>query len=257
MCLVGLRWDPSAAEPLVLVANRDESFARPTEPLHAWPRTREDAPDILAGKDLLKGGTWLGVTSTGRFAAVTNVRHPRARREGRSRGDLTRAFLEGSSSPRDYAEEVAAHAAEVASFNLFVGDRDEIFYVADHAETGVAHGEARSLQPGVHVVSNARLGDAWPKVRRLERFLRGLSGDETDDALFAAILDRTGAPDAELPSTGVPLEVERLLAPAFIARSDYGTRASTVVRHGPSSVRIVERAFDAGGVPSTARELAR
>ncbi len=256
MCLVGFRWDPASDEPLLLLANRDESFARPTAALHVWPRDSQEYPSILAGKDLLKGGTWLGITESGRFAAVTNVRDALARRDGRSRGELTRAFLEGTTSPRAYADDVAAHAHEIASFNLFVGDREEIFYVADHFETGAAHGEARALQPGVHVVSNGRLGDAWPKVRRLEELLRTAAPGTPDAVLFRAMLDRTGAPDAELPSTGVPHEIERLLAPPFIAQPDYGTRASTLVRFSRHGAHIVERTFSPGGQEAGERVLA-
>ncbi len=243
MCLIALALDADPAYRLVVAANRDEFYARPTAPAAWW----EDAPQVLAGRDLREGGTWMGVTRDGRFAAITNYRDPGfAQLAGApSRGALVADFLRGSADAEAYARDVAARAAEYNGFNLLVGDDDGLFYLSNRAP-GV-----RRLEPGVYGLSNALLDTPWPKVLRARAAvadaLARAEGDEWDSSLWEMLADRVIAADDALPDTGVGAERERLLSPPFIRTDVYGTRASTVLtiaRDG--EVRFVERSAAPG-----------
>lgn len=227
MCLVLLDLHTHAAYPLTVAANRDESYARPAAPAAWWP----DAPSVLAGRDLLGGGTWMGVARDGRWAAVTNVREPTVpqRRDAPSRGALVAGFLRGSASPEGYAAAIASRAGEWNGFNLLVGDADGAWWLSNRGPGAVR------VEPGAHGVSNALLDTPWPKVVRgrddVRRIVDG-APESVDEELFRALSLRDPAPDAELPDTGVGREMERALSPPFIATPGYGTRASTVLRIG-------------------------
>lgn len=242
MCLVGLVLGDGDEGAVLLVGNRDEEHARPTAEAHAW----RDRPDVYAGQDLRANGTWMGVTRGGRWAALTNFRHPQARREGASRGSIVRDYLLGAEPPLAFAESLARRLDALPSFNLIVGHGAHAVYVAD--ERGGSGPRVEPLAPGVHTLSNARLGEPWPKTRRLEAALRRAAQlPDADDLLFEALADRSGAPDDELPSTGVPLALERFLAAPFLVSPAYGTRASTLVRLEGGAVALTERRFDARG----------
>lgn len=237
MCLivVALRCHPEF--PVILAGNRDEFHRRPAAPAHRWP----DAPDLLAGRDLEKGGTWLGVSSRGALAVVTNFRDPsRPRRPtAPSRGALVADFLLGDAPDAESYLKCHAHPdSAYDGFNLIAGDATGVWYGANR---GHAPGK---LADGVHTLSNHLLGTPWPKVTRLrqamESALAGSASGPVDDALFTALRDRTVAPDEDLPDTGIGLEWERRLAPAFIVSPEYGTRCSTVVtvdRSGLATLR--------------------
>jgi uncharacterized protein with NRDE domain len=237
MCLIVVAQHVRADLPLVVLANRDEYYARPT----ARAQSFADAPVLFGGRDLEKGGTWLAVSTTGRIAAVTNFRDPRAVRSGRSRGELVRQAL--------LAEDPFAWAQGIPrslypAFNLLLGDRHGLLYTHD------ASAEVRRLGAGIHGLSNARLDDPWPKVRKACARLRALLAAPSFDleAAFAILADRTQAPADELPHTGVPLELERALSAAFITMPGYGTRASTIVIALPDGRwRFVERTFQEDG----------
>ncbi len=246
MCLVGLRLGTHPGCSVLLVANRDEFHARPTAPADGWP----DEVDVIGGRDLQAGGTWLGATRTGRWAAITNFRAPGAGREMRaSRGGLVSAYLRGTASPNVHASTVLAQAHDYDAFNLLLGDRGEVFYVSSML------GTARRLEPGDHVLSNHHLGTPWPKTRRLLEALRSAPPEADDEHFFAMLADRTPAPDDELPDTGVGLPLERVLAPAFIVTPSYGTRASSVLRIDETSVQLAERSFAPDGVACGTRRL--
>ena len=242
MCLIvvaqGLRGD----FPFILAANRDEFFARPTAAAAFWP----DAPQILAGRDLEQGGSWLGVTRTGRIAAVTNYREGgRARRGVRSRGWLVRDFLLSEVSAQDFLGEVDAQRDQYDAFNLLVGTASGLHYYSNRMRSAVA------LTAGVHGLSNHLLNTAWPKVARATSRLQALAatpGDALVEHLFALLADDARAPDDVLPDTGVPLEWERVLSSAFIRASEYGTRASTAVLVARSGeTQFEERTFSQQG----------
>jgi uncharacterized protein with NRDE domain len=235
MCLIVLAVGVDRRWPLVVAANRDEFRDRPSAAQAPWPGGR-----VVAGRDLAAGGTWLGVTRDGRFAAVTNFRDPAARRVGvRSRGALVAAFLEGDDRAEDHARSAVAARAAYADFNLLVGDREGLWYASS------ARAESRPVAPGLHALSNHLLGTPWPKARRaLAGLSAALSQIDPVPALLA-VLDDAGHPDpATLPDTGVGPERERLLGAVRIEAPGYGTRSSTVLLSGPAGTRIIERRHD-------------
>jgi uncharacterized protein with NRDE domain len=248
MCLIVLAWRAAAEYPLVVAANRDEWRERPAEPARWW----RDSPELLAGRDLQAGGTWMGITRGGRFAAVTNFRDPSDKRStARSRGGLVTEFLLGAESPGRFLASLATRSREYNGFNLILGDATSLFYY------GSREGEARPIEPGVHGLSNHLLDEPWPKVvRGKERMEAALAARDPAPALFEMLSETAVAPDAELPRTGVGLEWERRLASALIVGEDYGTRASTVLTIASSGqVLLEERTRDAGGrVASVAAE---
>ena len=221
MCLIALAWKARPDLPLVVAANRDEWRDRAAEPAHWWP----DHPRLLAGRDLQAGGTWMGVTRAGRFAAVTNFRDPGDKRStARSRGGLVTDFLLGDSDPRAFLHSLATRAGEYNGFNLILGDGESLWYF------GSREGEARAIEPGIHGLSNHLLDEPWPKVVRARMAMAAaLQERDPSGTLFDMLSDGEGAPDAALPNTGVGISWERRLAGALITGNDYGTRCSTVV----------------------------
>lgn len=249
MCLILLAWRAHADYPLVVAANRDEFFARRTAAADFW----DDAPQVLAGRDLEAGGTWLGVTRTGRFAALTNFRDPARNKAGApSRGQLVSRFLTGMQSPGDYLHELESGAARYNGFNLVFGDRDSLWCFSNCGE-----GE-RQLGPGVYGLSNHLLDTPWPKVARGKSALSAALHALPDERpLFGLLRDDSIAPDDLLPRTGISLEWERLLSAAFISTAGYGTRSATVLMMNASGeVRFVEQAFLPEALPGERREFA-
>jgi uncharacterized protein with NRDE domain len=222
MCLVLVAWRGDAEYPCVIAANRDELHERPTAAAHWW----QTQPPILAGEDLQAGGTWLGITRTGRFAALTNYRDPETRREGTpSRGTLVTTILKSTDSTErslDYLREVGAR---YNGFSLIFSDGERL------AVYESALGVGRQLGPGIYGLSNHLLDTPWPKVQNAKsRLSESLSKLADTSAALALLRDEEPAPDEHLPNTGVGLEWERLLSSAFIRAPDYGTRCSTVIR---------------------------
>ncbi|MGV3638746.1 MAG: NRDE family protein [Flavobacteriales bacterium] len=233
MCLITLAYQFHPRFPLVLAANRDEFLERPTAPASWWA----DAPHVLAGRDLRAGGTWLGITRTGRFAALTNHRDlRRAPKQGPSRGLLVRTALEGSP-----LEATAAYEG----FNLVYGPLNALRYHNNIEPTD------EPLGPGIHGLSNALLNTPWPKVERakdsLAEALR-VPDEELVEALFKVLRDPVPAADAQLPDTGLTPPMERALSSVFITTEGYGTRCSTVVLLGHDGrVHFEERVHTTGG----------
>ena len=221
MCLILVAWRVHPGYPLVVAANRDEFFARPTVPAAVW----KDAPQVLAGRDAEAGGTWMGVTRTGRFAALTNFRDPAQNRSGApSRGALVAEFLTGSEAPQDYLERIAARGSKYNGYNLLAGDGETLWWSSNMG------GSPRQLEPGVYGVSNHLLDTPWPKVGAGKTALaQALDRLPDDRALFALLQDDGVHADEHLPQTGIPLDWERLLSSAFVKSPDYGTRGSTVL----------------------------
>lgn len=241
MCLIAFAWQAHPRWRLVLAGNRDEMHARPSAALARW----SDLP-ILGGRDLEAGGTWLGVTEAGRCCVVTNVRDPRDPQLGQSRGLLATDYLAGAEDATAHAQALLATAADYRPFNLLTFDAQAAFYLGNRPEP-----RAQAVTPGVHGLSNADFNTPWPKTRALMQRLTAWTrlADADDFApLFAALADETRAPDADLPDTGVALELERELSSAFIRGERYGTRASTVVAIGHDGRGvIVERGFGPAG----------
>lgn len=235
-----LAWKARPDLPLVVAANRDEWRERPALPAHWWP----DHPEIFAGRDLQAQGTWMGVTRSGRFAAVTNFRDPSDRRStARSRGAIVTEFLLGSEPPRDYMAGLARRAAEYNGFNLLAGDGESLWYF------GSRQGEARAIEPGIHGLSNHLLDEPWPKVVRGRMAMEAALRDpDPGPALFAMLGDAQDSPDHALPDTGVGIAWERRLSSALITGTDYGTRCSTAfLARAGGAFSFEERTLDAGG----------
>lgn len=235
MCLLAFAWQVHAQYPLVLIANRDEFYARPAQAIHYWL----DAPHVLAGKDEQEGGTWLGVTKEGRWAALTNYREPNAPKGVLSRGHLVAEFLKGADEPLAYVQKLATQAAQYSGFNLVVGNRHQAAVVSNR---GTA---PQLLTAGIYGLSNALLDSPWPKTQRLKAGLSKLIAQEAIDTrkALALLQDQSQPLDEELPDTGVDLVWERLLATAFIKSPIYGTRASTVLLLGQQNMRLIEQTW--------------
>ncbi|MDQ3196800.1 MAG: NRDE family protein [Pseudomonadota bacterium] len=243
MCLVLLAYDTHPEYALVLAANRDEFYDRPSAAAAFWP----DAPDVLGGRDLQAGGSWLAVDRTGRFAAVTNYRQgQREPAAAHSRGHLISDYLKNRLSAREHIERIAAQASQYNGFNLLAGDTASLFYFSNR------EGSVRKLASGIYGLSNHLLDSAWPKVSHGKETLSALmNGTESElvDGLLAFLIDPSRPADHLLPDTGVSLPWERLLSSAFIASDDYGTRSSTVLLIARDGNAIfVEQNYSAGGV---------
>ncbi len=253
MCLILLAWHAHPDYPLVFAGNRDEAYERPALPADYW----NDAPEVYGGRDLEKGGTWLGLTLAGRIAAVTNYRDGPARKPApRSRGELTAGFLRNGGEPDDYLGTIAPDAALYGGFTLLLGDLERLYGFSNRG-SGIV-----KLAAGVHGLSNHLLDTPWPKVTRGRQRVAALLGtgeSQLIDGLFEALSDRTPAPGTELPDTGVGAGRERELSPAFIAGERYGTRASTVLLVSRNREAVyVEKRYGALGAPQgeTARRFA-
>ena len=235
MCLVLIAYDPESDCPLVVAANRDEFYARPAHSAHFW----EDNPGILAGRDLSAGGTWLGVSRSGRFATVTNFAEEGPSDAPLSRGKLTERFLAFGHSAHDFAHHLEGF--DYRGFNLLLWDGSHLVYTSNRGVT-------RDLAPGVYGLANAELGATWPKVVRGCSALRSvISGEATTQALLNILADTSVPPDDDLPRRGRPLELERQVAPCFIAGETYGTRASTAVIIGRERICFAEQEYGPGG----------
>jgi uncharacterized protein with NRDE domain len=239
MCLIVVGWRVHPEYPLVVAANRDEFYARPTAPLARWP----DAPQIIGGLDLEAGGTWLGIGESGRLAAVTNVREPGMAKGAQSRGALTRGFLTACSSAEEYAAQI--DGTQYSGFNLLLGDGKTLVYCSNR------DGQPRPLTPGVYGLSNHLLDSPWPKLLAArQRFAEALPRLPDESAFFDLLADQSIVADENLPSTGVPIEWERLLSAVFVKSESYGTRASTVVwRDAGGKITVHENSFGPNGQP--------
>ena len=240
MCIVYFAYNVRPDYPLILLANRDEFYARPSTPAHRW----EDQPDIFAGRDLVSGGTWLGITRSGRIAAVTNYREPGAPKGEVSRGNLVADFLKADAEPHEYLVDVQKRMHAYSGFNLLVGnfggDQREMSYLSNRSD-GV-----QKLEAGIYGLSNHLLDTPWPKVRSgTERFSQFVHlPDLEKEAFFDLLADESLAEDADLPDTGVGYEIEKALSAIFIKTPVYGTRCSTVVTFSSSAEpELEERVF--------------
>ena len=250
MCLIAWNWQPNSATPLLLLANRDEFYARPALPLHWW-EPAGNGTQLLAGRDLQGGGTWLGVSRTGRLAALTNFRTGEPQRTNTpSRGELVAAFLHSDLSADAYLQQLARHCGDYNPFNLLVFDGQQLMGLESRGAKVLTH------TPGLGAVSNADFHTPWPKLTRLQSGLATQATDTVDDLRkFLPLLhDPSVAPDAALPHTGVPLELERVLSATFIATPSYGTRACSVVALHQSRAECIEQSFGPQGLISEKQE---
>jgi len=243
MCLILFAWQAHPRYSLVLAANRDEFHSRPTEKAGFW----DDQPDILAGRDLQAGGTWLGISRSGKFAAVTNYREPQAPEPPmeHSRGHLVNEFVGADTEPRAYAQSVLERGYAYRGFNLLLGNPQELIYVSNRADDVI------SVSAGSHGLSNHLLDTNWPKVRSGRIQLDDLLQAETlqPEAFFELLTNRTLTP-GEMPDNLEDSDLpEQLARHYFIASPVYGTRSSTVVLVDyDGNVEFVERQYGPSGI---------
>jgi len=244
MCLILFSYRPDTPIPFVLGANRDEYFERPSLAANFWP----DAPYVLAGRDQIAGGTWIGVTQSGRFAALTNIREPNNSNgvNRRSRGELTKAFLMGKQSGHDYLQGIKSSLHQYDGFNLLVGEfsnsKQSLYYLNNREQV------IQQLACGTYGLSNHQLDTPWPKVIKSKQALDQLVTHNrlSHSSIRAFLEDPQAAEDADLPQTGVSYEQEKALSASFIQTPLYGTRASTVITINNGTMHFSEKSYPEG-----------
>lgn len=264
MCLILFSWNSHPDYSLVVAANRDEFYERPSNPLSWW----DEDKNILAGKDTADvigaSGTWMGLSKSGKFSALTNIRAPSEKNPLlRTRGELTTLFLKSSLPPSHYVENTSKIAQQYNGFNLLVGDlgnqvNPSLYWASNRKfdNNNIKKEQAittEKLTPGIYGLSNAMLDTPWPKVKhRIASFIQVLSMDtgklNNFENYLSLLNHQEKAPDSDLPNTGVSLEWERTLSAAFIKTENYGTRASSVLRVRKDGVfQFIEKSFDKSG----------
>lgn len=240
MCVIFIAYNVRRDYPLVLLANRDEFYSRLAESARRWG----DDPNILAGRDSVSGGTWLGVADSGRFAAVTNYRDPNGPKGKTSRGSLVADFLRSRVSAADYLAVIHKNADEFTGFSLLAGEinaqTNELYYYSNRRST------VEKLMSGIYGLSNKFLDTPWPKIEKGKLAMSKTLDNKTiaNDSLFEILLDETLAEDADLPDTGIGYEREKMLSAIFIKTPDYGTRCSTVLKFDAAfNFEFEERVF--------------
>ncbi len=249
MCLVLISYRQHPGYRLILAANRDEFYDRPSQSASYWG----GEPLILGGKDLKAGGTWFGMTQTGRFAVLTNFREPGSYMpDAPSRGNLVRDFLRGPEDPSEFLNDLKGEARRYNGFSLIAGDFDRLHYFSNRSS---GPGE---LPPGDYGLSNNLLDKPWPKVELGKKLLRSIvdRGPFSSEDLFNILGNRERPQDERLPDTGVGLEWERILSAIFIASPVYGTRCSTIVLiENSGKIAFIERAFNTRAEPCITSEF--
>lgn len=237
MCMILFACDSHPLYKLVVAANRDEFYKRPALPAAFWP----DNPAILAGKDMQEGGTWMGITVTGRWGVLTNYRDPASfKPEASSRGYLVKNYLSSDLDPVAYINNLPDGGADYNGFNLLAGRYESLYYYSNREK------QVRKVETGIHGLSNSLLDVPWPKVSKGKKSLADcLQQDDIQaEQLFAIMADKEMPPDQDLPQTGVSLEMERMLAPAYVVSQNYGTRTTTVILADRNNkVRFWERSI--------------
>lgn len=235
MCTILFSWKTEADYKLVLLANRDEFHERGTKTSHWW----EDHPDVLGGRDLKAGGTWMGINRNGRFAAITNYRRFPLESYETSRGDLVKNYLIGKDKPHNYMDFLSDKGHLYDGFNLIFGNADSLLYFSNR-------GPEKILDPDLYGLSNHLLDSPWPKVERGKvKLAETLKQGKLDkESMFSILADDSRAQDEHLPDTGIGLEKERMLSSIFIKSPNYGTRLSSYLTiDRENNVAFHERSF--------------
>lgn len=243
MCLTVFAFQADPKYPLIFASNRDEFYDRPAKPATFW----YDHPTLLAGRDLKAGGTWLGITSDHRFAAITNYRDMENNKENApSRGDIVAEYLTSGKKAPDFLKKLQATADQYNGFNLLAGTITELWYYSNQIDT------ITKVKPGIHTLSNAFLDTPWPKTEKAEACFTQIlkhRRENLDEEVFRLLKDREIFPDYRLPSTGLSPEMERLVSSIFITSERYGTRCSTVIKADPGpegKTTFIEKTYKKG-----------
>lgn len=238
MCLIAFAIDAHEEYPFILIANRDEFYKRPTSAAHEW-----DDLKIIAGRDLQAGGTWMGLTRKGKFAAVTNYRDPNnIRADATSRGEIPTKFLSSDDSANDYVRKISSNGMAYNGFNLLASDLHEMHHFSNY------EGVHNVTKSGIHGLSNALLDSPWPKVEKIKaRLASTIASDFSTDDLLDILGDQGLADDEALPQTGIPTEWEKALSAVCIRTEEYGTCCSTIVlRDRNDHLTFVEKTYEVG-----------
>ncbi|MBT4290944.1 MAG: NRDE family protein [Deltaproteobacteria bacterium] len=221
MCLILIAYQTHPKYPLILLANRDEFYSRPTAQASFW----SEDPEILGGKDLQAGGTWMGINKSGNIAALTNYRSLDNKQYAKSRGELVSNFIKNKDKPETYLNQMSKLGKEYAGYNLLIGHLGHLLVFSN------INNQIHQLKPGFHGLSNRFLNSGWFKVKKGKQALAQLiSEDKIERKLFLKVLqDRQAALDKDLPNTGFTKEQEKMLSPLFIESPAYGTRCSTII----------------------------
>jgi uncharacterized protein with NRDE domain len=247
MCLIAWNWQPNSPTPLLVLSNRDEYYARPTRALRLWP-TAPNGAKVLAGQDMQAGGTWIGVSTSGRFAGITNYRSSEKQRtDVTSRGELVSAFLQSDLNAKAYLEWLTHHVHGYNPFNLVVFDGNQLLGF----ESKTAH--TLTLKHGIGALSNDAFDSAWPKQVQIKDKLKSQLDLGATDAhsLVQLLHDSTLANDDALPNTGIAHKLEQALSATFIKTPGYGTRACSVVHLHRTHTEFYEEMFDGSGLVGT------
>jgi uncharacterized protein with NRDE domain len=244
MCLILFAYDTHPSYRLILAANRDEFYERPSARMEFW----KDHPQILAGRDLKMSGTWMGITRQGKIAAVTNYREAAVQNiDAPSRGHIVSDYLCSETSAEGYLEKMEGAGHRYNGFNLLIGDTSALYYYSNRG------GASITLEPGVHGLSNHLLNTPWPKVTRGKKRLTSIiesAQHQIPNRLSLLLQSLEPAPDHQLPETGVGYAREKMLSPIFIASPDYGTRCSTILMMDHSrGVQITELTWQSNRIP--------
>ncbi|MEX1011566.1 MAG: NRDE family protein [Balneolaceae bacterium] len=245
MCLLLVAWKKIPGVPLLIAANRDEFYNRASEPAHFWP----EEPNLLAGRDMKKGGTWLGLHRTGKIAALTNYRDLKRAKSGeKSRGELPVRYLNSDISASRFPEMISSEMNLYDGFNMLLYDSHSLWYFSNREPKG--RGEAKSLTEGVYGLSNAFLNTPWPKIEKTRsRFKKLITTSAISElGLFELLTDRETWPSGKLPDTGLTPEMEEAVSAPFIKTEHYGTRCTTLLWvYEDGQARFIERSYYPGG----------
>lgn len=237
MCLIVFAFNHHPEYPFILAGNRDEFYAREAREVHFW----DTEPEILAGKDLRAGGTWLGISKRGEFGAITNYRDFKNPMEGpQSRGEIIPNILTQEGSVKKNLHQLVQKSQEYSGFNLLSGNCDNLYYVNN------INGDIESVEPGIHGLSNAFLDTSWPKVENAKsEFKNALNTTTLDkDLIFEFLRNSETYPQPSLPDTGLSPEMEKAVSPIFIETDGYGTRCSTLLTIDSSGcVNFMEKTY--------------
>lgn len=242
MCLIFLSYKQNKEYPLIVLANRDEFYKRPTQPAHYWVENS----NILAGKDLEGGGTWMGITKNGYMSMLTNYRDiANIKSNAPTRGKLVSDYLQGEFSPKEYLLALSKTGSNYNGYSLITGSFDDPWYYSNYGN------KVAQLGTGLYGLSNALLDSKWPKIETGKSALAPLLTKEKIDkeALFALMTNPDLAENDQLPETGLPIEKERAISSRFINIEGYGTRCTTLIivdKNG--NVDFTERQYENGVV---------